>query len=644
MRTDKGKTSFTGAVSAAAIVIVIVTAFCFVSCSIPNTQVPVEEQTGIQVNEEAEEESRVTSNDDNRSSENILSEPGESTGTPQKDAEETPEYDMLPDKYNSELATKHIRMRLEGSGSDVFALWGNGRPDYRYGPSIMLDRTGGIDAWFASPGDGKKEYDWITYRHSDDGGKTWGNEKVVLAPTPGTADFKSVCDPDVFYYDGYYYIGYTATVNKEGLCNNVFLARSENPDGPYEKWTGEGWGDIPVPIIYFKGVDIGWGVGEPSFVIVDDTVYVYNTLDSFSEEYGWVRATEVRTADITDPMWPAKLDYKGISIYRNDSNDESDYEYADSDSWDVAYLEESRKFIALTTNRRFKNDSCLLYYESDDGINFDRVSELNTDVIAGCHNCGLMSDAEGHIRKNDPKLIGYAYSGSEGSKWGVWATRFAPVNIDYTDEPDREEDGAHNLKQAIKIDESLLGSGPIMLLTDQLSYTASVGNEPIYIRYYTMDIYRRKSSISYEKVKIEKYDPEILKLGDDNRLIALKEGMSIVGIEYEGLRRDICIRVVADGYDDMQISRFYPVCKRMDITMNEPVIIKLRPMAVFRDYDIRELTSYEMSIYNVTFRSSDTSVCTVNKDGRITTISPGVSVITIDCDDCRYTLDIYVSE
>ena len=48
-----------------------------------------------------------------------------------------------------------------------------GNFDYRYGPSIMLDGNGGIDAWFASPGDGKKEYDWITYRHSDDGGKTW---------------------------------------------------------------------------------------------------------------------------------------------------------------------------------------------------------------------------------------------------------------------------------------------------------------------------------------------------------------------------------------------------------------------------------------------------------------------------------------
>ena len=107
----------------------------------------------------------------------------------------------------------------------------------------MLDDDGGIDAWFAAPGDGEDEYDWVTYRHSDDGGKTWSDEKVVLSPSPNTPDALSICDPDAFYYDGYYYLGYTSTINKneKGLCNSVFLARSKEPDGPYEKWNGSGY-------------------------------------------------------------------------------------------------------------------------------------------------------------------------------------------------------------------------------------------------------------------------------------------------------------------------------------------------------------------------------------------------------------------
>ncbi len=610
--------------------IAVVTAFCFVGCLGKEKEEAINEEIADPVTEE-----ESSSYDEPAGYDEVYEE---------EPVEETAASEEEDDSYDSSLADKHVRIRLDGSGSDVFALWGTGRPDYRYGPSIMYTNDGEVDAWFASPGDGKKEYDWITYRHSEDGGKTWGKEKVVLAPTPGTADFKSVCDPDVFYYDGYYYMGYTATVNKDGLCNNVFLARSENPDGPYEKWTGEGWGDIPVPIVYFKGVDIGWGVGEPSFVVVGDTVYVYNTLDSFSDKYGWVRATEVRTADITDPMWPANLEYKGISIYRNDATDKTNYTYADSDSWDVAYLEESHKFIALTTNRRFKDDSCLLYYESDDGINFERVSELNTDVIAGCHNCGLMSDGSGHIGKDDPKIIGYAYAGSEGSKWGVWATRFAPIDIDYTDEIDREEEGAGNLKQPIKIDESLLGGGSIMLVTDQLSYTTSVGDIPVPIRYYVMSVFRIKSSINADKIRFEKYDHDILKVNENNQLIPIREGMSIVGIEYEGLRRDICVRVMPEEYDDMEIRYFYPMCKRLDISMNEPIIVKIRPMAVYKDYDIEELSGYEMNVHNLYFRSSNPSVCTVKRDGTITATGPGASVITIRGEDCKYTVDVYVSE
>ena len=621
------------------VVIAVITALCLAGCTadLQSEEIPetMTEDGGLAADITVE-----------KSEENLTDTVAEEESETIGDLDPAPEAESETeqDEYNEELADKHIRVRLDGSGSDVFALWGSGKPDYRYGPSIMLDNDGGIDAWFASPGDGKKEYDWITYRHSDDGGKTWGDEKVVLAPTPGTADFKSVCDPEVFYHDGYYYMGYTATVNEDGLCNNVFLARSKDPDGPYEKWTGNGWGDKPVPIIYFKGVDIGWGVGEPSFVLVDDKLYIYNTLDSFSEKYGWVRATEVHTADITDPMWPAGLNYEGISVYRNDATDRSDYTYADSDSWDVAYLEESHKFIALTTNRRFKKDSCLLYYESDDGINFERVSELNTDVIAGCHNCGLMSDGSGHIKKNDPKLIGYAYSGAEGSKWGVWSTRFAPIKIDYTDEPDREEDGADNLRQSIKIDESLLGSGPIMLLTDKLSYTATMEDDPIRISYYTMNVYRQKSPLSADEVKIEKYDRQMLKVNEDNRLVPLREGMSIVGVEYNGLRRDICIRIIPEDCDDMQIREFYPVCRRIDIKMSEPIIVKIRPMAVFKDYDISELTGYKMNVNNISFRSSDESVCTVKKDGTVRPVGAGVSVITVQGEECRYTVDVYVSE
>ena len=562
-----------------------------------------------------------------------------------KTEEEDPDKPAVPmeDGYNKELTDKHVRIRLKDAGKDVFSLWGWGVPDYRYGPSIMLDKDGGIDAWFASPGDGKKEYDWITYRHSDDGGNTWGDEKVVLAPTPNTADYKSVCDPDVFFHDGYYYLGYTGTIDTEGLCNNVFIARSKNPDGPYEKWNGKGWGGSPVPIVYYNGVDIGWGVGEPSFVVVGDTLYAYNTLDSFSDIYGWVRSTQVRTADLTDPEWPDKLKFEGTSIYRNDCTDSNDYTYQDSDSWDVAYLEDSHKFIALTTNRRFKEDSCLLYYESYDGISFYRVSELNTNVISGCHNCGLMSDGSGHIKKGDKTLLGYAYSGSGFSRWGAWATRFVPVEIDYTDKVDRKEDGAENLKQSAEIDDTPLSDQPIMLTTDQLTYNSKV-DQPIVPKYYVINGYRTRNAVSSSEVHIEKYDKDVIEVIGDGQLVPKREGMTIVGIEYNGLRRDICICVLPEEYDDSQIRIFYPICDRYDIKVSEPIILRVRPMAIFGDYSISELSGYELNAYDISFRSSNPSACIIEEDGTLKPIAPGDSVITVTADGCRCTIEVHVTE
>ena len=121
---------------------------------------------------------------------------------------------------------------------------------YRYGPSIMYYADGSCDAWFSTPG-WNGEWDWITYKHSEDG-VNFTDEKVVLMPTPDSMDKYSCCDPGVIYFGGYYYLGYTSTLDHKGYANNVFVARSRTPDGPFEKWNGSGYPqqlaglDIPV--------------------------------------------------------------------------------------------------------------------------------------------------------------------------------------------------------------------------------------------------------------------------------------------------------------------------------------------------------------------------------------------------------------
>ena len=133
--------------------------------------------------------------------------------------------------------SKAADLTLTDEGVDIYQLPGNGNGGWRYGPSYIYYGDGRVDAYFASGGD-SGEWDRITYRSSTDDGKTWSAEKIVVYPTPGSMDGNSCCDPGAVYFNGYYYIGYTSTLNDGGYCNNIFVARSKNPDGPVEKWNG----------------------------------------------------------------------------------------------------------------------------------------------------------------------------------------------------------------------------------------------------------------------------------------------------------------------------------------------------------------------------------------------------------------------
>ena len=367
---------------------------------------------------------------------------------PEKKTEST-----VDEAVKEEPSGNHIYLTLRNSGYDMFNPAKGQDHDYRYGPSMIYDHDAGIiHVWLSSPGDGTNEYDHISYKYSKNYGRTWSKEVLALRPSPGSMDTLSVCDPDVFYYDGYYYMGYTSTVNEtnKGLCNSVFLARSKEPAGPYEKWSGDGWGNSPVPVLYYDGVSAGWGVGEPAFVVVDDVLYVYATVDSYTADYIRIRTTQVWTVSLGDENWPADLTHRGCAINRTDTPEDSGYVYADCDSADVVYHEDTGRFIALCTNRRFKEDSCLVYFESEDGLLFNRVSELNADVICGCHNCGLSGDGYGHVMDDTKKFLGYGYSGSNSKEWGVWAARIAPYDIYFTEETDRNQDGWENIKRKMK--------------------------------------------------------------------------------------------------------------------------------------------------------------------------------------------------
>lgn len=371
---------------------------------------------------------------------------------------------------------------------------------YRYGPSMFVNADGSIDAWFAAPGS-KGEWDWITYRHSPDGGVNWTKEVRALYPTPDSIDFYSTCDPGTVKFGGYYYIGYTSTIYEQGICNNVFVARSKTPQGPYEKWNGTGWGGAPAPIVYFDEDWHCWGAGEPSFVVKGDTLFIYYTWTSRDANGSSVNQTRVATADAEDENWPASMVYKGVAIDKSG--------IPGSDSADVKYIEDYGKFIAVITAERLGENSYVYVYESNDGYAFTNVNKLKTNISYFCHNSGISSRPNGHIRLGDKKYLAYAY----GPQWGVWATRMQGIDISLVNEKDFSDAANSNSKTDVIPVKPKVIPTYMALTTSPHFFERKVSEGKFAIDYFLVDNeFKASPLVCTNTIKYSGYDKTVINI------------------------------------------------------------------------------------------------------------------------------------
>ncbi|WP_409345574.1 discoidin domain-containing protein [Paenibacillus sp. MBLB4367] len=294
----------------------------------------------------------------------------------------------------------------------------SGTANYRYGPSMILNADDSIDMWTCSPGTGSTAWDYIRYKRSPDNGVTWGAESVVLAPTPGSSDSLSTCDPGVVKFGGYYYMGYTSTLNTYGTDNDIYVARSASPGGPYEKWNGSGWGGNPQPFIVFDDAPVDtYGAGEPSLVVKDSTLYIYYTWMTRDSSTGKpVNQTRVRTASTANANWPGATTYQGVAIQRDVDGD---------DSTDHKYVPSMNKFIAMGTAKRFGPFAYVKLYESADGLSYKPATLPKNFINTFAHNGGITGDEKGHFDTAKNNRIAYAY----GTQWGYWYTAMNPISL-----------------------------------------------------------------------------------------------------------------------------------------------------------------------------------------------------------------------
>ena len=534
--------------------------------------------------------------------------------------------------------------RLANKGWDIF--YGT----YRYGPSMIINDDNSIDCWLAGTMALGGEADNGVYRKSYDNGLSWTPDVPAVRPTYLSEDWHWTCDPGTIKIGDYYYITYTSVLWPGGVDNNLFAARTKDPAGTcIEKWSGNGWGSEPKPIVAFDGLKGQWGAGEGSMVVMGDTLYLYVTWcdDIFS--------TRVYTADATSENWPETLQFRGIA-YRHDGLGE--------DSADFKYVDAYKCFISVATGNRFSDDCYIHVNVSYDGIYYRSEVRLkhkteNSMLETGMHNMGITGDASGHIDIfNKQHFIGYAYA-PNGSSWGVWGLRFAPIQFIGSDNYDTPEkvisrpSGNSNLKDTANAPEvsGIRLDGPYKAANIPVRFKGMAYNFTV--------MYTDKNGETREAGKdiLDKieyvYDPEQVEVDRENQTITLKgDKLTRVYAKYGTLTAEIA--VIPNSIDREAPVEFY--AEKDTITFYYKDEVK-QPGFIAKsagnDYIVlwgktTELacdSSQELKYWkqSVKYSGYDTNIIEIDKDGVIKPLAVGETTVTATYMGLKATLKVVVA-
>ena len=546
---------------------------------------------------------------------------GEITETRENETTDTQTDEITSDDYfdNTRIdvvpadTSKVADLTLLDDGYDVYQLPGSGNGGWRYGPSYIYYGDGRVDAYFASGGD-SGEWDRITHRSSSDDGKTWSAEKIVVYPTPDSMDDHSCCDPGAVYFNGYYYIGYTSTLNDGGYCNNIFVARSKEPDGPFEKWNGSGWGGAPAPLIYFDQSYGYWGIGEPSFVELNGTLYIYYTYSTPMKVF-----LMLATADARNENWPAALEYHGALMERP------------TDSMDVKYVEEWGKFIGVAK----ADGGWISVYESPDGKSFKPADAVREHVCISPFGLGLSSRPNGHIRVTedaDHLRLLYAYG---DSGWAAWNTRIHEITLTQSDKNDIEAELAKSGSGiGIMREEERIGWEEWTMVRTRKDLFIMAAGEKVNVELFLRDRYVNGKDISLRTsgVTVADYDDSVVSF-ENGRMIAKGAGETDVTVCYGELKHVFHVTVTETKDAKNAILKKTTVTAAVDaftIYLGERGIYRpqIRVRIARGDGFVSELYVNDTDS-KITYTGYDENVISVSEKGVITARVAGSTTVTV---------------
>lgn len=317
---------------------------------------------------------------------------------------------------------------------------------YNYCPSIKVEDNI-IHVWYCTNKESGNITDYIGYRQGkyERGTYVFGDETLVLAPSPGTWDARHVCDPSVikgvFHYNGeeyHYLMAYLGCVSDNCTDNETGIALAKKIEGPWVKC-----GTNPlIPFINsidYKTHQTDWGYGQPSVISLDKKgeviiFYTVGTKTTFTRAEWW------DLSNVNNPLKKGTTDLKNDGYINKDNmpdvigNADFAYDpvahtlYAVSDMRGKR-LEEPRyisdAFPVLRAKLNGKDLSTPPLFNSDYTWEVLAVIGQNETGYPKNHNPGLLSDIYGHL--SNPATLTCAYTTSDlarrhPDRVGIWTS------------------------------------------------------------------------------------------------------------------------------------------------------------------------------------------------------------------------------
>lgn len=167
------------------------------------------------------------------------------------------------------------------------------------------------------------------YKTSKDGGKTWNDQRTIFTLNDDWVSNYSPSDLVVTKGSKYYYATFDKTANQ-----NIYLARSESPEGPWKMWNGSDqvWKS-------YNSTPVWENTAEVSLVEHNGTIRVY-----YLQGYDLM----TQTADAANDLWPSDM-FKAVKCYTFDETLGSaltiDAKYhADRDEVVITYIQNNEMY------------------------------------------------------------------------------------------------------------------------------------------------------------------------------------------------------------------------------------------------------------------------------------------------------------